>query len=170
MFYDKKYIWSQVNSNNIGLPRPAYVVPPEFYYKKSNRLKNKFKKYLHKIIPIPWQSIPVFDEKGRVFKVNVENEKKAILNNLCSYCGVSLNDFDICIRWTGQNKLAKASGPRVLSDSFPFHIECMKQARIFCPFMRELNESEFKIDNYVCLKKEAEENTRYDVQEYNTDK
>ena len=48
--------------------------------------------------------------------------------------------------------MATKKGPNVFSDNYPFHIECMKQARIFCPRMRQTENSEFEYGRYQDLK------------------
>ena len=44
------------------------------------------------------------------------------------------------------------SKSRVFSDSYPHHLECMKQARIFCPFMRTLIDKNFETGEYDILR------------------
>ena len=46
----------------------------------------------------------------------------------------------------------------VPSDFHPFHLKCMKQARVYCPFMRTLKDEEFEISLYSHNAKIAEEN------------
>ena len=36
----------------------------------------------------------------------------------------------------------------VLSDSHPFHLECMRQARIYCPHMVNTTDNEYIIGEY----------------------
>jgi hypothetical protein len=145
-YFLKNLIWNENTKNTTGLPRPYTDVPKSFW-----RLKNK-SFYLHKKIPIPWQSIPIFDKKMTVLNVIQENEKKIYEENLCPYCGVVINSNEISIRWKEHKGIPNNLGPRVFSDLHPFHIECMEQARIFCPFMRKTKDSEFEYGEYVILR------------------
>ena len=38
----------------------------------------------------------------------------------------------------------------------PFHIECMKQARIFCPFMKKRKDFEFEQGKFKHIKANAD--------------
>lgn len=156
-FYKEE--WSEINSDIKGFLRPYFIVDEEYHFKSTEKFINKYKRYLHKIIPIPWQSIPVFKD-GWLLKVHIDNEKKANEENLCAYCGLGFNEKEHCCRWISQNRKIKESkqytSNRIPSDSNPFHIECMKQARIFCPFMRNLNEEDFEYGEYKILKNNAE--------------
>jgi hypothetical protein len=144
--------WSKSNKDKTGVPRPFYIVSDFF-------LKNApFK--IAKKIPVPWQSLPVFIEKNLiVFNVIEENEALVISDGVCGYCGIKFNDFDNCSRWTvekGKPTLDGKIGSNVFSDNYPLHKECMKQARIFCPFMKTRNEKEFEYGVFLELKKHAE--------------
>ena len=143
--------WSEKNSNFLGLPRPYYLPDPKWY------VKNK-KKYLHKKIPIPYQSKPGTKNSSPI-SLNIENEKKVIKEALCSYCGIHIEDNEKSIRWmiekvNFQNNIKKDLVP---SDFHPLHLICMKQARIYCPFMRTLKDKDFDVrlnkDNLKYAKK-----------------
>jgi hypothetical protein len=129
--------WSLKDIKKTGLPRPFFVVP-EIYYFKNN------KRYLAKKIPIPYQSTPGENEPIRL---NIENEEYVVANDLCSYCATSIEKDSYSIRWMieKEKKIKDKSRDFVPSDFSPFHIECMKQARIYCPFMRTLDDSSFDI-------------------------
>jgi hypothetical protein len=139
------------NKNHIGLPRQMFKIDPLFLK------KNNYK--INKIVPIPWQSKPVFEEKGNAFNVIQENEKKVVSEGLCGYCGVKFLNEDLVVRWKGDDHINPPNdyyGPRVFSDTYPLHIKCMKQARKFCPFMNLRNEKEFEYGKYKQLKQLAE--------------
>lgn len=155
MYYKKDFMWNSENANVKGLPRPHFITPESFHYKETQNFKNPFRRYLHKIIPIPWQSLPKF-EFPTGLNLILENEKKVISDSLCAYCGIQFNDDSLAIRWITQNLSPEENGARVRSDSYPFHLECMKQARIFCPFMRTLSDKDFEIEKYKKLRKDAE--------------
>lgn len=163
-YYKEGFIWNGETGNTKGLPRP-YITPPNIYYfRKPFAFNSRFKRYLHKIVPIPWQSIPFFDENfNKLLSVNVEHEIEARENNLCGYCGLGFKDTDIVIRWKTQTLPPSIDGSipgaiidghprhRVYSDSYPHHLECMRQARVFCPFMRTLLDDDFEIGEYAIL-------------------
>ncbi len=169
-YFKKNHIWSEDLANFKGLPRP-YINVPEIFHKKIKKvksdggifstdllnLKNDF--YLHPKIPIPWQSKPVLDEQGTVFNVIKENEKSIYKEKLCGYCGISLDIKEECVRWKPQFTIEETNdenGPRVFSDGHPMHLECMRQARIFCPYMRLRQDNEFEYGTYDTLIKNAE--------------
>lgn len=104
-------------------------------------------------MPVPWQSVPVFTEEGAFFNVIEDNEKKIYQNNLCPYCGIKINDNEKSVRWVLESNDANTIGPRIFSDNMPFHINCMKQARIYCPHMKKTIDSEFEYGKYKNLKK-----------------
>jgi hypothetical protein len=145
--------WNDKNASTIGLPRPYYEVSKSFI--------NKSKINLARVVPIPWQSKAVFTENPipTVFNVIEENEKRVCIEGLCGYCGIKFEDYDKCIRWIGTKPLVLSDlpndgqGPRVFSDTHPLHLECMKQARIFCPFMRIRSDLEFEYGIFSELKK-----------------
>jgi len=143
--------WSEEIKSLIGLPRPFFIVPKEKQKKRNQLFKNNF--FLHPLVPIPWQSIPVDSKTDNILILNVENEKKVISDNLCTYCGIKFNNKDICIRWLDISENASHKhGPRVFSDNHPLHLRCMVEARIFCPFMRKLKKYDFEIGEYETLR------------------
>jgi hypothetical protein len=144
--------WSEKNSNFLGLPRPYYLLDSKWY------TKNK-KKYLHKKIPIPYQSKPGLKNSSPI-SLNIENEKKVVENGLCSYCGIKINDNEESIRWMIEKTVVDLNSNRDLvpSDFHPLHIACMKQARVYCPFMRTLKDEDFCISLNKNNLKVAQEN------------
>jgi hypothetical protein len=159
-YISKDFFWNKDLINYVGSPRPSLNVPQSFWNRKkilANGKKVKGKFYLHKIIPIPWQSKPVFDEITRVvFNVIEDHESLVYKNNLCSFCGIKINNNEECIRWTDINSNPFEVGPRVFSDNHPLHFDCMKQARVYCPYMRSLDNSEFEIGEYNKLRRNAD--------------
>ena len=145
--------WSIDLKNYVGLPRPhVQLNENQRLQLLEPKLKLKTKIYLHKRIPVPWQSMPVF-ESGQPFNLNIENERRVYPEGLCGYCGVKLKDEENCSRWTiFDPRQSDSVGPRVFSDTHPLHMECMKQARVFCPFMRQRENSEFEYGTYKELR------------------
>lgn len=131
------FIWSKETHSIRGLPRPYYVVP-----------KNKRKTQqgvLAKRIPIPWQTIPLFHIPNTQLKVDLEHEEEVYTQNVCGYCGLGFLEEELCVIWvTYQDNFAQKIN-RVYSDHFPFHVECMRQTRLFCPHMQQTNDSEYEI-------------------------
>jgi DNA polymerase III epsilon subunit-like protein len=135
--------WDENNKKIVGLPRPFFTVNKKISEKKK----------LHKKFPLPWQSEPgtVDFETGNFnLKLIQSNEDIVSKNNLCAYCGVKIEDNEDVIRWKKDDLL---TGDKVPSDYHPFHKKCMKQARIYCPFMRKAEDKEFEFGKYVDLKK-----------------
>ena len=140
--------WSEENKSNTGLPRPFS------YTFKSEKIRKKFN--IAKIVPIPWQSKAVF--KNETFlNLNEENEEQIYINNLCPYCGIKINSDEIVTRWKTMDleELSKKDS-LVYSDIHPFHIECMKQGRIFCPFMKTLADDDFEFGKFQELRNHAD--------------
>jgi hypothetical protein len=161
-YYKKDFTWSGENAEVTGLPRPYVVTPERLHFNKTLNFSNKFNRYLHKIVPIPWQSIPLFINEGAgLLSVHIEHEKKVIVDNLCGYCGNGFKNKELCCRWISNTNPLSENGtevPRVYSDVYPLHLECMKQARKFCPFMRTLSEKDFEfLEHSTLLKKIQEE-------------
>jgi|694.fasta_scaffold39257_2 hypothetical protein len=157
-YFKSGFFWNEETKNSLGLPRPGLRVPKEFWFFKNHRLPLKNDFFIHKLIPIPWQSRPVFNEKKQAFSVIEENEKLVYLNKICAYCAVPFLEDEQCTRWSGADLTESPNdgqGPRVFSDTYPFHIECMKQARIFCPFMRFKEDGEFEHGRFIDLEKKA---------------
>jgi hypothetical protein len=147
------------NKNIIGLPRPFIDVPNYFINNKSLSFS------LPKKIPIPWQSKPILNIHAPknsvdfkvVFNIINENEDLIYKNNLCGYCGIPFEKNEYCIRWKSKDKKPKKLTTRVLSDIHPLHLECMKEARIFCPHMKKTIDTEYEYGTYTELRKNADE-------------
>ena len=156
----KPQLWSEEVCDTRGLPRPFFILPKEFL-EAEQKLGNK-SKYPFKRIPIPWQSVPIF---GRKDIPSISNPKPGnlglILNrevrvydeSLCGYCGVKFKDEDLCIRWTSIKGL---QGMHIQSDHLPMHEKCMRQGRVFCPFMQTTEDYEFEKGTYKDLRVNAE--------------
>lgn len=137
-----------IKNDHRGMPRPKQNVIKELW-------KQGDKKYLAKIVPIPWQSIASFDTNG-AFEVNVRNEHKIFRMDLCPYCGIKIENNEYCVRWLSPDKVSNViTGTRVPSDVHPFHIECMKEGRQYCPYLREQPESNFAYGEFKKLKNDA---------------
>lgn len=147
--YDFIEIYDEYIKNDYrGMPRPRQNVIKELWSRNGKR-------YLAKIVPIPWQSLAKFDIDGS-FRVNIRNEHKVFRMNLCPYCGIKINDQDICVRWLSPDKHSNIiTESRVPSDIHPFHINCMKEGRKYCPFLREEPEDNFEYGEYHILKDNA---------------
>lgn len=157
-YFNNAKEWSEQVGISLGLPRPFAIVPKEFKPVKNNGLQLKNGFYLHPKIPIPWQSKPVWTDAGAVFNVIEEHEQVIYKKNLCGYCGIQIKNDEKCLRWLGDDSdhiKNDKQGPRVFSDTHPLHIECMKQAKIFCPYMRERPNEEFEIGIFSILKQHA---------------
>ena len=139
--------WSEEITSQTGLPRP-------FAYTTKKSFKNKHYS-LSKIVPIPWQSKPAF-KTGGLLNLNHENENNIYAEDLCPYCGIKIEKNENSTRWY-TSQIAKLIKTRdfVFSDIHPFHKECMKEGRIFCPFMKTLNDEDFEYDKYFILKQKA---------------
>ena len=137
--------------NKKGLPRP-YIYLSDEQRKQPiwSKLILKNKLYLHKKIPVPWQSNPIFNGHDQ-FSLIKENEEKVYIKGVCAFCGIKFNKNDKCARWLTIIGIPGIE-PNVFSDYYPFHIYCMKQARIFCPKMRQTSDDEFEYGFYKILK------------------
>jgi hypothetical protein len=139
-YFYNSHKWQENDVNTVGLPRP-FAIP--------NRTD------LAKKIPIPWQSEDRFESLGHL-GLNQKNEDLVYEKDLCSYCGIKIKHDEIAIRWIGAPvELTTREGPKVFSDFHPLHLECMQQARTFCPHMRKLQDLDFKIGEYKKLKEDA---------------
>ena len=145
-YFKDGFVYNEESVNYVGLPRP-YVDTEESLYKKDGKF------HLHKRVPIPWQSKPA--NAGHFLNIVHENEDKIYGLNLCPYCGKDFLPNEESIRWISKKRIPQFEGPSVFSDSHPFHIECMKQGRIFCPFMRQIDDSEFEVGPFYKLKIDA---------------
>lgn len=140
--------WNENTKNILGIPRPFFIVH-KFWRKRKNKI------YLSQKIPIPWQSIAVFDSSGQMLGLDKEKEQLVYKNDLCPYCGIKIEQSEYVIRWTNENFTDYSDDGKVFSDIHPFHIECMKQTRIFCPFMRTTIDKEFELGLFIDLKNNA---------------
>jgi len=122
--------WSEDNKSQVGLPRPHAIV-------------------MDRKCPIPWQSAPNPDT-DKLLLIQ-KNENKVYPENLCAFCGIEIQYNEEAIRWTNETGVLSEIKDRVPSDNHPFHIECMRQGRIFCPFMKNVSYSEFQISTYGIL-------------------
>ncbi len=80
--------WNDSLRDFVGLPRPFSKVL------KKHRTNNK----LLEKVPIPWQSAAKNDEFS-FLRIIQENEDIVYYKNLCSYCGVKINNDDSVVRW-----------------------------------------------------------------------
>lgn len=144
-YFDNALEWTDENKDTLGLPRPFKKIGDEF--------RDRVKYHIAKIVPIPWQSIPVFLELGLL--LNKKNESLVFLENRCAYCGIQFIENEQCVRWIIPKEVKREGNSLVNSDSFPFHLVCMKQARIFCPFMRKTKNEEFETGTFIELKEKC---------------
>jgi hypothetical protein len=161
-YFKNSHEWAVEDIDFVGLPRPFKNLTTSYIEK----VKDRF--FISKKIPIPWQSFPVLDEgSGLAFNVIEKNEIMVFKDSLCAYCGIKIKDEEDSVRWTVSDMnnfiINSKNGPRVFSDFHPFHIECMKQARIFCPFMKKLEEKDFQYDKFKQLKKNANFIIKYKI-------
>lgn len=144
-YFEKSHKWQPQDVNTTGLPRPY----------ADTKWNNTYKPGLAKLVPIPWQSEDLFASRGHL-GLNKENEGKIYKEDLCGYCGLKINDSETVIRWISANlDFIKQKRKVVKSDIHPFHIECMKEARIFCPKIKSLLDEDFEIGLYKNLKLNA---------------
>lgn len=159
-YFNESHEWTENDINFTGLPRPFKVFDKKYYSNINVKLTKKF--------PIPWQSKPVFfnSQDKVIFNVIEENESRVIQESLCGYCGIKIENDEYCTRWNADDKyIPNKTGDRVKSDYSPLHLECMKQARIFCPFMRTVPEKEFQYDIFEQLKKNTNYYIKYVLKE-----
>jgi hypothetical protein len=144
-YFKDSHKWQPTDVNTTGLPRPY----------ANTKYLNKYKPGLAKIVPIPWQSEDLFNSRGHL-GLNKENEGKIYKEDLCGYCGLKINDSETTTRWVSANlDFIKEKRKVVKSDIHPFHTECMKEARIFCPHMKFLLDEDFEVGLYKNLKLNA---------------
>jgi hypothetical protein len=136
-YFKDAHKWQESDVDTVGLPRP-FALPT--------------RKDLAKKVPIPWQSEDRFESLNHL-GLNLKNEDKVYIESLCPYCGIKIDDEEIITRWTTYDlPLFNRDHRWVYSDLHPFHIECMKEGRIFCPYMRKLKDKDFEIGIYKKLK------------------
>ena len=143
MFNDVE--WNESHINFVGLPRPFSKV-----LKQHQVFHNLAPK-----VPIPWQSRAQNNKDG-FLRIVQENEDIVYNKDLCSYCGIKINNNENVVRWTNKelNKI-NHDGRFVLSDIHPLHLNCMKQTRVYCPGMKKKKEEEFEYGKYIDLEKNA---------------
>jgi hypothetical protein len=140
IYFDGAHQWKEEDVDTIGLPRP-FAFP--------NRAG------MAKKVPIPWQSEDRFQSLGHL-GLNLKNEDVVYEKDLCPYCGIKIENTETVTRWkTADLSLINRDHRWVYSDLHPFHLECMKQGRIFCPHMRGLEDKDFEIGLYEELKSNA---------------
>jgi len=139
-YFDGAHKWQESDVHTVGLPRP-FATPT--------------RKDLAKKVPIPWQSEDRFESFNHL-GLNLNNEDKVYLEELCPYCGKKFNNEEIVTRWfTCELILVNRHNRWVYSDLHPFHIDCMQEGRIFCPHMRKLKDEDFETGTYKKLKQNA---------------
>ena len=107
----KKELWSEKSINYVGLPRPIFKVDKNFL--------KKIPFVLSRIVPVPFQSKPIFSLTDGIFHVIQENEKNIFIENRCTYCGIQFNNDEYCVRWKTIDFSPNFIGPRVFSDNYP---------------------------------------------------
>jgi hypothetical protein len=143
-------LWSKTTAAIRGLPRPYAVVPKETKKKLLKGLSIASK------VPIPYQSESNFDIG--FLGLSDDREQEVLSNGLCPYCGLGFYEDEVCVIWiTYPHQTLFTNKTRVLSDHFPFHINCMKETRLFCPHMKITKDKEFKTGLYTTLLKEIKE-------------
>ena len=139
-YFAGAHLWQEKDVNTVGLPRP-FATPT--------------RKDLAKKVPIPWQSEDRFESLGHL-GLNLKNEDRVYIEELCPYCGIKIDNKEIVTRWfTCELVLVNRDHRWVYSDLHPFHIDCMKEGRIFCPHMRGLQDLDFETGTYKKLKQNA---------------
>lgn len=137
-------LWSKATASVRGTPRPYANVPKETIKRLHTGLK------IARKVPIPYQSESNFS--SGLLLLNPDREKEVIEKGLCAYCGLGFLDDELCTIWiTYPEERLFTETTRVFSDHFPFHVECMKETRIFCPHMNRAHDFEFKIGPYKDL-------------------
>jgi hypothetical protein len=144
-------LWSKTTAAIRGLPRPYAVVPKETKKKLRKGLSIASK------VPIPYQSESKFDTG--FLGLSDYREKEVLSNGLCPYCGLGFFEDEMCVIWiTYPHQTLFTNKTRVLSDHFPFHINCMKETRLFCPHMKLAKDIEFIIGSYKSLLEKVKKN------------
>ena len=139
-YFDGAHMCQEKDVNTVVLPRP-FATPT--------------RKDLSKKVPIPWQSEDRFESLSHL-GLNLKNEDRVYIEELCPYCGIKINNEEIVTRWfTCELSLVNRDHRWVYSDLHPFHIDCMKEGRIFCPHMRGLQDLDFETGTYKKLKQNA---------------
>jgi hypothetical protein len=138
--------WTETTSKKLGLPRPFMWGKKDFVSKPfwSVTQKPGFIK-----VPIPWQSSP---KNPRVISLISENEERVYTEGLCAFCGVPFYPDDVTTLWVNYEKKPSKNGSRVFSDHYPFHLQCMRQVRVYCPYMKTTLDNEYVTGTYSELK------------------
>ena len=156
--FNKNLKWNDSTKDTVGLPRPSYDVPQEYRHKeyddyddlnKVRVLNLKQKVYLHRKIPVPWNTSPKFMKKNEenlsgFFQIDIDKEKKVLTENICMFCGKEFNIEENSIRYRVVHDKIEDGTRFIFSDISPYHEECMRQIRIYCPFMRTRADDEFE--------------------------
>lgn len=143
--------WNDSYIGFVGLPRPFSKVLKQ--HQISHNLASK--------VPIPWQSRAQNNQDG-FLKIVQENEDIVYTKNLCSYCGITINNEDDVVRWKNKElEKIRHDGRFVLSDIHPLHLNCMKQTRVYCPGMKKKKEEEFEYGKYIDLNKKAKSERKF---------
>ena len=162
-YFDENLPWTEEASSKEGLPRPYVDVPEDIQKINPPHLKLKKSFYLHKRVPMPFTARPRLVE--RLTDLIVENEKRAVKEGLCPYCARKFFPDDEAVIMTKVDAIPHMLGdigPRVFSDHFPIHPECIKQARIFCPFLRvATTDADYLAGKYLDLVKISMEYKQY---------
>jgi hypothetical protein len=147
--FKKSVQWSGDTASNRGLPRPYSKVSRSFRKAPEFLSYPKDVLYLHPKVPVPYQTIPIFVDK-KLMALSKEREIEVVDNKLCPFCGIAIGDEEEASRWTTKtdNQTLIDLEVRVPSDNMPLHKECMEQTRVFCPFMRRTEESEYITGKY----------------------
>ena len=167
--FKKNFKWNETNKNSVGLPRPSYDVPEEYRHKKYDghddlnriRILNlKSNVYLHRKIPVPWNTSPKFLKKDEnnlsgFFQIDDEKERSVYIKNICMFCGLGFKQGEIAIRYKVVHDAIKEGSRFIFSDISPYHQECMRQIRIYCPFMRTRMDDEFEFGDNELLKENS---------------
>ena len=144
-YFKNSHQWSKNDIDSVGLPRPY-----DYTYRKD----------MARIVPIPWQSESNF-KHGQTLRLNRLNESLVYQNDFCPFCGIKIEKTEITIRWKTIDIIRASETPHLVSSDYhPFHLECMTQARIFCPFIKTLTNEDFEIGLYKILKINAMDNLK----------
>lgn len=150
-----KEIWTKHNATYRGLPRPysaTHDLIKIILAVKNLKIANK--------VPIPWQSFSRFDQNYSL-GIIAEHEAEVVEKGTCAYCGLGFEKNDECTIWINYPEKSPAKlKARVFSDHFPFHLECMRETRVFCPHMQTTQDEEFKVGLYENLLQEAKDYLR----------
>jgi hypothetical protein len=134
--------WTQEIAGQTGLPRPS--VDTKLMQIDKPELDGES---LHKRVPVPWAQ-EVFKGRGESLGSNDSRQREAIDKHLCPFCGEGFEPGETAQLWLG-------SGAG-MADGFPMHPKCMRQTRIFCPSIRNEDDSSFETGPIEELRFKAE--------------